>query len=1621
MDSLLEKRRKFLLDFREKYLCILEDGTQRSDTEFLSKQLRNAIVQLSEGLYSKDVHFILELIQNAEDNPYGDAKPELEFLVLTDDPTNTPESDGCLCLFNNEKGFEEDNFKSICSINDSTKDKRLGYIGEKGIGFKSVFTVCSQPHIYSNGFQFCFKEKDPKHQLGYIVPYWLENVPDVVKNNNAKTTILLPLKPEKRNEIITEFESIQPETILFLNKLEALTIEIKEAKSRIELKKYSNKINIINLSVKRNSSQETTSTFWNYKKTVSVPGDLKEGKREGVTDREMSIAFPLGSDNMSGAVYAFLPTEIDSGMPFIINADFIVPASRESINVGNKWNLWLRDELSKAIVEGIEGMLVNDDYQKHAYKYIPIVDKPSGLRRFFAPIGRDVCSVLKGKKCILAEDGKMVMPENARFSSKELRALFRSTNKPNIFNSLSFVDADIEKFKAQLKEIGVVDFTVEEMKVCLSDIDWLSTKKSEWYFDLYQFLRDRKQYNKQELSSLSIIYLDGDSLTSPGKGPVYIPGPKESVVKLRDVLKKNKLPDVDFLHKELVAQASNDKSLEDWFTNHLNVKIFSIRAFIIHTLLPWTKLNIENLKLEQALCIAQIILDNLQKIEEGDYEVIKTNLPIVLCDGSIALRENLEGVELLVPRGLDKKLGWQNILVNEEDYSHEDILSDEYLKSNTADDVLKSFFQIIGAETYPDLKKQQFQLSEASAKSIYSPYVKAERGNFPSNYTSTPTLFTWASPLFFYAKEYREKSRHRKAFIYWLEAMIENRSKELRHGKITWYYRTNYIRETNSALYYELQKQPWLQTSKGIKRPGEVFVKNNQLYEMFKGNLPYLKDKLSPELIEFLGIHTDATTEAIINYLKVLSENKTADKALVVKLYLYLNEFGRDYTNSFQEYALIYVPQSKNKWHKSGEVIWEDFSEIFGDLYNYLEPVYEKNNLEGFFTKKLSVSRTVNTEELVRAWIHMQQIDNPEPEKIREALRQIYPKIVEICRDLSKPPDWWESFVSEVQIWTSENQFVDPEVVMAGDNRQIRRLFEDNINFIWLPERYSHDELDLFYKALGIQRISQAVDISLESPKNTTKSDDPKFLNPWSKRLLAYYIYNKSTEHFDQMIANGVMLALMQGDEYTCQKLVLNYEIESWFQSRTDDSKTAYWDSNEARLYLQDNSDEYDLLDDAAEAIARELWGRRYKIYESEIQRILQTNRQERFQKLKDKYDWNMPIELRNELFNLIEKHEIDAEEKSDSNSNEVIEAVSEPVAEGEDTNEQQGYGEKSGELESEKAQIVNGNAGMGESRNTNTQVAAKNRNNSGVRGNSSYGYSGADGTSSGSSKTRGTRISTARSQDINQKINSVRQSRLPVYVYQNDRDISESNDSQEAQKRREDIGEAAEDFVYKTELEVGHKVRRMEKGHHGYDIEVIDKDTGEMRFIEVKGQDGVWGSRGVSLSARQYKEARDKGEAFWLYVVENARSQKPSINKIQNPFARVTHFQFDASWSQLSEVNILEKSDQPYDVHELVDELKSYTDDEICKSLIDLCNEKDVELPKVGCDVTDEKDAIVGQIELVWTESKVALILNEQEEQIQYLQDEWSIFRLDELKTQDNLSESKLFQSLVSSQNELS
>ncbi|GJN04791.1 hypothetical protein PR202_ga22364 [Eleusine coracana subsp. coracana] len=354
----------------------------RDEQNPLAEDMHQAVNYLSQELYSKDVHFLMELIQNAEDNEYpSGVSPALEFLITSKDITGSGAS-STLLIFNNENGFSSSNIESVCRVGRSTKkgNRHQGFIGEKGIGFKSVFLISSAPHIFSNGYQIKFNEKAcAECNIGYIVPEWVESTPSLsdikaiygCSKVLPTTTIILPLKREKVDAVKKQLSSMHPEMLLFLSKIRKLSVRednndpksstVSEISISSE-KNYQMRKNLhaesytLHLSAEESGKGEDECGYYMWRQKFPVKPENRVEKRAEIDEWVITLAFPHGQrlsrgKQLSSGVYAFLPTEMVTDFPFIIQADFLLASSREAILFDSPWN--------KGILECIPSAFIN--------------------------------------------------------------------------------------------------------------------------------------------------------------------------------------------------------------------------------------------------------------------------------------------------------------------------------------------------------------------------------------------------------------------------------------------------------------------------------------------------------------------------------------------------------------------------------------------------------------------------------------------------------------------------------------------------------------------------------------------------------------------------------------------------------------------------------------------------------------------------------------------------------------------------------------------------------------------------------------------------------------------------------------------------------------------------------------------------------------------------------------------------------------------------------------------------------------------------------------------------------------------------------------------------------------
>ncbi|MYG08893.1 hypothetical protein F4167_20215 [Candidatus Poribacteria bacterium] len=303
---------------------------------------------------------------------------------------------------------------------------------------------------------------------------------------------------------------IEPEVILFLSTLEEIRIETDTGDNLTILKDSTTtpEVAIVVEGNKHGSAFFTSDSFLVCNKRFNKPADIHHEKREGIEDREVSVAFPLNEGSAAGGkIFAYLPIRSDTGFPFLINADFILPSSREDIQ-DVPWNYWLMECVADLIACELlpllkkRKILLNVRFlESFANRLNNLVYDPEDL---FYAIYAKVREVLKNEALLPTNDNSFVSARDAVLTrSDAVRSLLTDIQlgmllRPNVDGNatLKWLSAAITLDRTpSLRKYIMDSLEVEEVTPAmfarrLSE-KFLSSQTDEWFIKFYKFLSDQ--------------------------------------------------------------------------------------------------------------------------------------------------------------------------------------------------------------------------------------------------------------------------------------------------------------------------------------------------------------------------------------------------------------------------------------------------------------------------------------------------------------------------------------------------------------------------------------------------------------------------------------------------------------------------------------------------------------------------------------------------------------------------------------------------------------------------------------------------------------------------------------------------------------------------------------------------------------------------------------------------------------------------------------------------------------------------------------------------------------------------------------------------------------------------
>ncbi|KAL9088067.1 MAG: hypothetical protein Q9165_006408 [Trypethelium subeluteriae] len=494
-----------------------------------AKDLARALKLISDELYSTPTHFVLELVQNADDNKYAlDVTARLVFLYR---------DDGYLWVGCNERGFEPENVRSICRFHRSTKsvdveESERGAIGEKGIGFKSVFKVADTVWISSGPFHFRFDRDAP---LGMIAPVWDEGIP---RNHLIKETTIVCLRipdPNDRALVVKHLHAIEPELPLFLRNIRTIQVIFQQLNKSVPenyslTRVRSDEIGHDFKLIKRNHKNGTEETLLRLVYiaclTASVPYDEK--RREGVKNTKLEINFPLTASGnpelQNRPLYNFLPIRA-YGLPFILNADFLLSANREDVEHGKSWNYALLRSTIDLFVESVR-RFNKDNIAKYSWPQFTRSLAPND-GTVFQSLLPDIVNHLRTLPVLESQAGALMAPEALTY----VPVVFTDGGTPPV--PLLATATTSRRYLAtpysysDVSGLGVAEFTaaafLEELRSYISQsFTAFKSRPLDWHARVARALRHKCSSTKK-LKNIPLIPLRNGTWISWNRGDFYFP------------------------------------------------------------------------------------------------------------------------------------------------------------------------------------------------------------------------------------------------------------------------------------------------------------------------------------------------------------------------------------------------------------------------------------------------------------------------------------------------------------------------------------------------------------------------------------------------------------------------------------------------------------------------------------------------------------------------------------------------------------------------------------------------------------------------------------------------------------------------------------------------------------------------------------------------------------------------------------------------------------------------------------------------------------------------------------------------------------------------------------------
>lgn len=315
------------------------------------KAFINDLIRDQEDLYSKRYHHmvadyneeeatikgyngrqLLELLQNCDD------EGSKEVFISLDKENKT------VSISNNGTPFSKKGYRSLFIANLSSKTASRKYIGNKGLGFRSIINWSDAIEIQSNNLSLIYSEENRRttfeqmfdsefanairlefglNDSVFPIPFLtMPHVSEIVQQGFV-TKIIIHYKEEYLKDILVQVKNITAETLLFLRYIEKINFDGFSDRENISCLKES-----INKGLEGffpNQQIEYEGSSWEiFEEDEELPLAFADKDKKEKEHYQIKIAVEENLKQKTPFLYSFFPTNIILNQPYVLHATFIL-------------------------------------------------------------------------------------------------------------------------------------------------------------------------------------------------------------------------------------------------------------------------------------------------------------------------------------------------------------------------------------------------------------------------------------------------------------------------------------------------------------------------------------------------------------------------------------------------------------------------------------------------------------------------------------------------------------------------------------------------------------------------------------------------------------------------------------------------------------------------------------------------------------------------------------------------------------------------------------------------------------------------------------------------------------------------------------------------------------------------------------------------------------------------------------------------------------------------------------------------------------------------------------------------------------------------------------------------